>query len=87
MSIFIMEAFLPIGEEEEMFEIVEEPTEETTHPVDNDIVEVDLKKPKARTAVLALEAEEKNLAMQRLLGKTDTGTATCAEKDRLLSLH
>ena len=50
-------------------------------------MEAELNKSKARTAVLAHEAESSILELQRLLGKTNTGTATRAEKDRLLSLN
>jgi hypothetical protein len=77
----------PIGEEEE-FEIVEEEnTEGKGHPLASDVAEADLKKTRARTAVLAHEAESNIMALQHLLGKTSTGIATRAEKDRLLSLN
>ena len=66
---------------------MEEPIEVAFHPVDSDLVEVDLKKSKARTSVLVHDAECSILEMQRLLGKNKTGTATRAEKDRLLVLN
>ena len=78
--------FLPIGEEED-FEIVTEGLEEEIHPLDTAVVEADLKKKRAKTAVLADEAESNIIELQRLLGKTNTGSATRAEKDRLLSLN
>jgi hypothetical protein len=78
--------FLPIGEEEE-FEIVTEGFEEEIHPLDTDVVEADLKKKSANTAILEDEAKSNIIELQRLLGKTNTGTVTRAEKDRLLSLN
>jgi len=84
MSMFTKEAeILPIGEEES-FEIVEEPT---LGPSDEDAVKANHLKSKARTAVLAHEAQSSMLELQELLGKTDSGTTTRAEKDRLLSLN
>lgn len=84
MSVFTKEAIFPsIGEEEE-FEIVQEPTVEK---VDVEEAEAEFTKSKARTAVLAHEAESSILELQRLLGKTNTGTATLDEKDRLISLN
>ncbi len=71
--------FLPIGEEEE-FEIVTEGFDEEIHPLDTDVVEADLTKMRAKTAVLAEEAKSN-------IDETNTGTATRAEKDRLLSLN
>lgn len=79
-------AFLPIWEEEDLLEIVEEPAD-TTRSFECDKAEVAVEKSKARTAVLAHEAECSILELQRLLGKTSTGTSTHAEKDRLLSLN
>jgi hypothetical protein len=73
--------FLPIGEEEE-FEIVEEEdTEEKAHLLDSHVVEADLMKKRARTAV-AHDAESNIMELQCLLGKTSTGTASRAEKDQ-----
>lgn len=84
MSIFTKEAeILPIGEEES-FEIVEEPT---LGPSDEDAVKANHLKSKARTAALAHEAQSSMLELQELLGKTDSGTTTRAEKERLLSLN
>ena len=81
MSTFSREfEFLPIGEEEE-FEIVMEGFEEEIHPLDTDVVEADLEKKRAKTAFLADEAESNIIELQRLLGKTNTGTATRAEED------
>jgi hypothetical protein len=77
---------LPIGEEEE-FEIVTEGLEEEIHPLDTDVVKADLKKKRAKTAVLADEAESNIMELQWLLRKTNMRTATRAEKDRLLSLN
>jgi hypothetical protein len=77
MSI-LSSVFLPIGEEEE-FEIVEEEdVNKETHP---DMVKTDLQETRARTVDLAYEAESSITELQHLLGKTKTGTATCAEKD------
>lgn len=72
---------LPIGEDD-TFEVVEEPTNESAHPLDSDVIEAKLEKAKASTAVLADEAESSMLELQRLLGKTKTGTATRSDKDR-----
>ncbi|KAL3798707.1 hypothetical protein HJC23_004458 [Cyclotella cryptica] len=83
---FTMEAvFLPMIGEEESFEIIENP--KTEKAIEKDSAEALLDKAKAKTAVLADEAEMSIVELQNLLGKTKTGTATRVEKDRLLSLN
>lgn len=54
---------------------------------DKDVAEAHLDKAKAKTAVLADEAEMSILELQELLGKSKVGTATRDEKDRLRSLN
>ena len=83
---FTMEAvFLPMIGEEESFEIIENP--KTNKAIEKDLAEALLDKAKAKTAVLADEAELGIMELQNLLRKSKTGTATRAEKDRLLSLN
>ena len=55
--------------------------EEEIHPVDTGVIEADLKKKRAKTAVFADEAKRNIIELQRLLRKTNTGSATRAEKD------
>lgn len=87
MKTFAEEAtFRPIWEDEDLLEIIEEP-DEAARLTYRDRDEVDLEKSKARTAVLAHEAECSILELQRLIGKTTSGTATHEEKNRLMSLN
>jgi hypothetical protein len=75
-------------EDEDLFEIIEDPsTTEAVLLLDCDLAEAHVEKSKARTAVLAQEAESNILELQRLLGKTSSGTATRNERDQLLSLN
>jgi hypothetical protein len=69
---------LPIGEDDS-FEILERPIT----ALEMDIAEVNFDKAKAKTAMLAEEAESSILELQKLLEKTKTGTATLNDKDHL----
>lgn len=78
--------FLPIWEVDDWLETVEEPSE-ATRLIECDTAKVEVEKSKARTAVLAHEAESSILELQRLIRKTTTDTATHVEKDHLISLN
>lgn len=55
--------------------------------VDKDVAKAYLDRAKAKTAVLVDEAEMSIIELQKLLGKSETGTAMREEKDRLLLLN
>ena len=79
-------ALLPIGEEES-FEIVEVPTEDSFSPLESEIAEANLEKAKGTTAALVHDVEASILEMQNILGKTKMGSATLSEREQLLLLN